>query len=94
MRIPETRNRVLRCNCQKRSPQNEPKEAGKRQKLGSTQQPNRNTKIPRIHWILLILRPKLLTNRTTTASFDKENDPLGMDKNTIIGLRPPESTNV
>ena len=94
MRIPETRNQVLRCNRRKWSPQNEPKEAGKRQKLGSIQQPNRNTKIPRIHWILPILCPKLLTNRTTTASFDKENDPLGMDENTTIGLRPPKSTNV
>ena len=88
------RNRVLRCNRQKQSPQNEPKETGKRQKLGSTQQPNRNMKIPRIHWILPILRPKLLTDCMPTASFDKENDPLGMDKNITIGLRPPESTNV
>ena len=30
----------------------------------------------------------------TTTSFDKENDPLEMDKNTTIGLRPPKSTNV
>ena len=36
MQIPKTRNRILGSNCQKRSPQNEPKEAGKHQKLGST----------------------------------------------------------
>ena len=86
MQIPKTRNRILRCNRWKWSPQNEPKEARKRQKLGSTQQPNRNTKIPRIHWILLILCPKLLTDCTTTASLDKESDPLGVDKNTTVGL--------
>ena len=34
---------------------------------------NRNTKIPRVHRILQILRPKLLTNHTTTTPSNKEN---------------------
>ena len=37
MQIPKTRNRVLRCNHRKWSPQNEPKETRKHQKLGGTQ---------------------------------------------------------
>jgi hypothetical protein len=94
MQIPEMRNQVLGSNRRKRSPRNEPKEARECQKLGSTQQPDRNTKVLRIHWILPILCPKLLTNRMTTASSNKEDDPLGMDKNTTLGLRPPKSTNV
>ena len=94
MQILETRNRVLGSYRWKWGPQNEPKKVGKHQKLGDTQESNGNTKIPRIHRILPVLCPKLLTNRTAIASSNKENNPLGMDKNATTGLRPPESTNV
>ena len=40
MRIPKTRNRIPRHNRRKWSPQYEPKETRKRQKLGGTQQSN------------------------------------------------------
>ena len=43
-------------------------------------------KIPRVYWILPILRPKLLTDCTATASSNKENNPLGMDKDATTSL--------
>ena len=61
------------------SPQDEPEETRKRQKLGGTQKSNRNMKVPRVHRILPILCPKLLTNRTTITAPNKENNPMGMD---------------
>ena len=79
VQIPETRNRIPRCHHRKRSPQDEPKETGKRQKLDGTQKPNRNTKISGVYRILPILRPELLTNHMTIITLDKENNPLGMD---------------
>ena len=88
------RNRVPGSHRRKWSPQDEPKEIRKHQKLGSTQQPDQDTKIPRVNRILQILCPKLLTDRTTTASSNKENDSLGMDKNITTGLWPLESTDV
>ena len=45
-------------------------------------------KIPRVHWILPILCPKLLTDRMATAPSNKENNPLGMDKDATTSLRP------
>ena len=43
-------------------------------------------KIPRVHRVLQILCPQLFANRTTAASLNKENDPLGMDKNTTTSF--------
>ena len=51
-------------------------------------------KVPRVHWILPILRPKLLTNCTTTAPSNKENNPLEMDQYATTSLRSLEGTNV
>jgi hypothetical protein len=51
-------------------------------------------KIPRVHWILPILRSELFTNCTATVTPNKENNPLGMDENTTTSLRPSESTDV
>ena len=94
VRIPETRNRIFRSHRWKRSPQNEPKEIRKHQKLGGTQKSNQNMKVPGVHRILPILRPKLLTNRTTITAPNKENNPLGMDEHTTASLQSLEGTNV
>ena len=43
-------------------------------------------KVPGVHRILLILCPKLLTNRTTITTPNKENNPLGMDEHATASL--------
>ena len=51
-------------------------------------------KVSRVHEILPILRPKLLTNCTTITAPNKEDNPLGMDEHAAASLRPLKSTNV
>ena len=84
------RNRILRSHCRKWHPKDEPKEIGKCQKLGDTQQPDRNTKIPRVYRILQIFHPELLNDCTTTTPPYEKDNPLGIDRPTTTSLWPPK----
>src|SRR6266403_3164326 len=73
MRLRTKRNRLPRCHRRKRSNTNGPKETQRRRRLARPTQPNRNTKIPRIHRLLSLLRPRLLKNSAPLVGPYKES---------------------
>src|SRR6266478_5142986 len=67
MRLRTKRNRLLRCHRRERSDTNGPKETQRRCRLARPTQSDGSTEIPRIHWILSLLRPRLLEDSTPSV---------------------------
>ena len=88
------RNQISKGNSWKWNTQDEPKEIEKHQELGNTHKPDQNMKILRVHWLLQILHPKLLSNHMTIAPPHKENNPLGVDNYITTSFCPPKRSHV
>src|SRR6266478_1519214 len=80
MRLRTKRNRLPRRHRRKRSNTNGPKETQGRCRLARPTQPYRNTKIPWVHRLLSLLRPRLLKNSTPSARSYKEGCRLALGR--------------
>ena len=74
--------------------ENGPQEAKRGGRLAHTQKPNRNTPISRIHWVLPVLHPKILQNRSTPPQSHQEIDCVEMGPASTQGLRRTKIPNV
>src|SRR6266436_8052612 len=80
MRLRTKGNRLPRCHRRKRSNTNGPKETQRRRRLARPTQPNRNTKVPWVHRLLPLLRPRIFENSMPSARSYKEGRHLALGR--------------
>src|SRR6266403_212624 len=94
MRLRTKRNRLLRRHRRKRPDTNGPEETQGRRRLAHSPQPDRDTKIPWVHRLLPLLRPRILKNSTPSIRPDKESCCLALGRIAAQSLRRVENAYV
>src|SRR6266478_8260258 len=94
MRLRAEGDRLPRCHSRQRPNTDGPQKAQRRRRLARPPQPNGNPKIPWIHGLLSLLRPRLLENSTPLTRPYKKGCRLALGRTTTQSIRRAQNTNV